>query len=288
MDPDEIAIGIIAGLLEAHTGQKLTKERKWRIGSALGGMFRERGITSNQDLVVLLTQPDQSSLTREVVEALLNNETYFFRDQKVFDTLATTVLPEIAKRRASEKRIAIWCCGCSTGQEALSLAMLFAEQRARWEGWDISILGTDVSTQVIEHARRGLYSQFQIQRGLGVARMLRFFNEQDDGWVANDTLRQMVRFERHNLLDQPPYPGNFDLVLCRNVLLYFDEATRTRAVARMREGVADEGWFLLGGGEVNIARDTGFRPSEELVSLFRPDTASPAKSTPAGRTRQPA
>lgn len=288
MDPDEIAIGIIAGLLEAHTGQKLTKERKWRIGSALGGMFRERGITSNQDLVVLLTQPDQSSLTREVVEALLNNETYFFRDQKVFDTLATTVLPEIAQRRAAEKRIAIWCCGCSTGQEALSLAMLFAEQRARWEGWDISILGTDVSTQVIEHARRGHYSQFQIQRGLGVARMLRFFNEQGDGWMANDALRQMVRFERHNLLDQPPYPGNFDLVLCRNVLLYFDEATRARAVARMREGVVDEGWLLLGGGEVNIARNTGFRPSEELVSLFRPETAPPAEPAPADRTRQPA
>lgn len=278
MDPDEIAIGIIAGLLEAHTGQKLTQERKWRIPSALGGMFRERGIASNQDLVVLLTQPDQSSLTREVVEALLNNETYFFRDQKVFDTLGARILPDIARRRATEKRIAIWSCGCSTGQEALSLAMMFAEQRSRWEGWDISILGTDVSSKVIEQARSGTYSQFQIQRGLGVSRMLRFFNETEDGWEVNDTIRRMVRFERHNLLDPTPYPGNFDLVLCRNVLLYFDRETRALAVRRMREAISDNGWLLLGGGEANIPKDCGFEPDSELVSLFQPTELPADKS----------
>ena len=137
MDPDDIAIGIIAGLLEARTGQKLTEDRRWRIAPALAGLFRERGISSNQDLVVLLTQPDESSLAQDVVEALLNNETYFFRDRAMFDQLATQVLPDLARRREGTRKLSIWSVGCSTGQEAYSVAMLFAEQRARWRDWSI-------------------------------------------------------------------------------------------------------------------------------------------------------
>ena len=112
MDPDDIAIGIIAGLLEARTGQKLTDDRRWRIAPALAGLFRERGISSNQDLVVLLTQPDESSLAQDVVEALLNNETYFFRDRQIFDYLASSVLPDLAAKRKREKRLSVWCVGC--------------------------------------------------------------------------------------------------------------------------------------------------------------------------------
>ncbi|MGZ3266358.1 MAG: CheR family methyltransferase, partial [Croceibacterium sp.] len=117
MDPDDIAIGIIAGLLEARTGQKLTDDRRWRIAPALAGLFRDRGISSNQDLVVLLTQPDESSLAQDVVEALLNNETYFFRDRQIFDYLGGAVLAELAAKRAAERKLSIWCVGCSTGQE---------------------------------------------------------------------------------------------------------------------------------------------------------------------------
>ena len=126
MDPDDIAIGIIAGLLEARTGQKLTEDRRWRIAPALAGLFRDRGISSNQDLVVLLTQPDESSLAQEVVEALLNNETYFFRDRQIFDFFSDATLAEMAAKRAAERRLSIWCVGCSTGQETLSVAMTFA------------------------------------------------------------------------------------------------------------------------------------------------------------------
>ncbi len=271
MEPDDIAIEIITGLLESHTGQKLATDRRWRIASALGGMLREQGISSNQELVILLTQPDNSDLATELVEALLNNETYFFRDRAVFEKLSETVFPAIAARRKDEGRISIWCCGCSTGQEALSLAMLFEEQQSRWKDWDVSILATDVSGKVIDFARQGLYSQFQVQRGLGVAQMLRFFIEEDEGWRAKDSLRQMISFEKHNLLDPPPYPRNFDLVLCRNVLMYFDEATRERAIGRMSEAVANDGWLLLGGGEANIGKSGNFRSTKDLVSLFQPE-----------------
>ena len=278
MDPDDIAIGIIAGLLEARTGQKLTEDRRWRIAPALSGLFRDRGISSNQDLVVLLTQPDESSLAQDVVEALLNNETYFFRDRQIFDYLATGVLSALSAKRAAERKLAIWCVGCSTGQETLSVAMTFLEQQARWDGWTIEILGTDVSSSAVDFARAATYSNFQIQRGLGVGQMLGFFAETPAGWRARDNLRQMVRYEVHNVLHPAPYPGQFDLILCRNVLLYFDGPVRNRAFARLAEALAPDGKLLLGGGETVLEKGAYFRPSEERFALYEP---LPATERPA-------
>jgi chemotaxis protein methyltransferase CheR len=274
MDPDDIAIGIIAGLLEARTGQKLTEDRRWRIAPALAGLFRDRGIASNQDLVVLLTQPDESSLAQEVVEALLNNETYFFRDRQIFDFFSDATLAEMAAKRAAERRLSIWCVGCSTGQETLSVAMTFLEQQARWDGWTIEILGTDVSASAVDFARAATYSNFQIQRGLGVSQMLGFFTETPAGWLARDNLRQMVRYEVHNLLHPAPYPGQFDLILCRNVLLYFDGPVRNRAFARLAEALVPDGTLLLGGGETVLEKSAYFRPREERFALYEPLPAS--------------
>jgi chemotaxis protein methyltransferase CheR len=274
MDPDDLAIGIIAGLLEARTGQRLTEDRRWRIAPALSGLFRDRGIASNQDLVVLLTQPDESSLAQEVVEALLNNETYFYRDRQVFDYMGSVLLPMLARERAADKRLSIWSIGCSTGQEPLSLAMMFAEQQARWDGWQIEILGTDVSASVVDFARTATYSNFQIQRGLGVAQMLGFFSETPQGWQAGQRLRDMVRYEVHNVLHPAPYPGQFDLILCRNVLLYFDAPVRERAFSRISEALASDGRLVLGGGETVLGRSEWFVPDEERQAVYRrSDTA---------------
>jgi chemotaxis protein methyltransferase CheR len=270
MNPDDIAIGIIAGLLEARTGQKLTEDRRWRIAPALAGLFRDRGISSNQDLVVLLTQPDESSLAQDVVEALLNNETYFFRDRQIFDYLGGAVLSELAAKRAAERKLSIWCVGCSTGQETLSVAMTLLEQQGRWEGWSIEILGTDVSASAVDFARAATYSNFQIQRGLGVGQMLGFFTETPEGWRARDNLRQMVRYEVHNVLHPAPYPGQFDLILCRNVLLYFDGPVRGRAFARLAEALNTDGKLLLGGGETVLEKSAYFRPREERFALYEP------------------
>jgi chemotaxis protein methyltransferase CheR len=277
MDPDDIAIGIIAGLLEARTGQKLTEDRRWRIAPALAGLFRDRGISSNQDLVVLLTQPDESSLAQDVVEALLNNETYFFRDRQIFDYIASGVLADLATKRAAERKLSIWCVGCSTGQETLSVAMTFLEQKARWDGWSIELLGTDVSASAVDFARTATYSNFQIQRGLGVGQMLGFFTETPGGWQARDNLRQMVRYEVHNLLHPAPYPGQFDLIFCRNVLIYFDGTVRARAFARLAEALAPDGKLLLGGGETVLEKGAYFRPSEERFALYE---ALPAADRP--------
>ena len=243
----------------------MTEGRLWRVNTALSGIFRERGITNVEQLVCLLDLPDERALAQEVVEALLNNETYFFRDPAYFETLSNHVLPDLAEKRAAAKRLSIWSAGCSTGQEVFSLAMLFAERPGRWDGWTIEILGTDISSRAIDAARRGVYSQFEIQRGLSVGRMLSFFEE-------TDRMSRLTRFNRHNLLDTPPSAAPFDLVLCRNVLLYFDTATRTRAFRRLWDASQHDGWLMLGAGETVIGQTGLFATEQGMSGLYRPRT----------------
>lgn len=270
MEVKEASSRILAMLLEARTGQELPPSREWRIGTALSGVLRDAGMASLDELIATLTLARETTLSRKVVEALLNNETYFFRDRTAFDQLSLRVLPELMTRRAATKTLSIWSAGCSTGQEALSLAMLFVEQESRWAGWTIDILGTDVSGAVIEVARKGCYSQFEIQRGLGVTQMIRWFDETEAGWQAQDRIRGRVRFGIHNLLDQPPALGRFDIVLCRNVMLYFDAANRTRAFDRLSSAMATDGWLMLGAGETVVGQTKRFAPDRELLGIYRP------------------
>ena len=286
MDHSQNALGIVAGLLEARTGQKLTADRLWRVGTALSGVMREKGLDSLEDLAVRLGQPNQSSLAQQVVEALLNNETYFFRDRAMFDHLSRHVLPSLAERRQSSRRLSIWSVGCSTGQEAYSVAMLFAEQPLRWRDWTIDILGTDVARSVVMAAREGNFSQFQIQRGLGVAQMVSFFEETRTGWRATETLRNLVRFEPHNLLDTPPDPGRFDLILCRNVLLYFDRPTRQRAFERLAAALAPDGRVMLGAGETTAGQTEILLPEKGATGFHHLAIGLPARSADQGGDRR--
>lgn len=268
MEVSEISHRIIADLLLARTGQQITESRKWRVGTALGGLFRERGITNIDQLVCLLADNGSDALSQEVVEALLNNETYFFRDRIMFELLARTVLPDLATKRAGTKRISIWSAGCSTGQEALSLAMLFADNPAQWKGWTIDIVGTDVSQRAIDTARRACYTQFEIQRGLSVTQMLNHFRETSAGWEPNNDLRRMVRFKARSLLDSAQIPQRFDLVLCRNVMLYFDASRRQQAFNRVADVTREDGWLLLGAGESVLGQTDTFKPAEGNQGLY--------------------
>ena len=274
MDSSEASHQIIADLLAARTGQHLTESRRWRVNSALAGLFREHGISNVDQLVCLLasprTGPESPDLSQQVVEALLNNETYFFRDKPTFDQLPQEILPELARRRAGTKRLSIWSAGCSTGQEVYSLAMLFAEQKERWAGWSIELIGTDVSHRAINAARSGLFSQFEVQRGLGVTQMLRHFDETTGGWQIREDARRMVHFRQHNVLGPPPGRHPFDLVLCRNVLLYFDRATRSAAFERLASAVAPDGFLMLGAGETVVGQTDRFTPSPRRASFFEP------------------
>jgi chemotaxis protein methyltransferase CheR len=276
MEVSEISHRIIADLLAERSGQQLTEGRRWRIASALGGIFRDRGISNADQLVCLLAEPEGDDLARDVVEALLNNETYFYRDRAMFELLDQRVLAVLAKRRMETKRLSIWSAGCSTGQEALSLAMIFAEQPQRWAGWRIEIHGTDVSQQAINTAKQGRYNQFEIQRGLGISQMINHFEETPDGWQASGKLRNMIRFKTGNILDPLSDLYRHDLVLCRNVLLYFDEPTRERAFKRLAQSMALDGFLMLGAGETAAARSGTFEPATGLQGLYTralPDSA---------------
>ena len=260
---------ILAGLLEARTGQQLTLSRRWRLETALSALMRERGIATLDELITILVMGKEPSLSQMVVEALLNNETYFFRDRAPFDLLQRYALPELATRRAKSKRLRIWSAGCSTGQEIYSLAMLFAEDLEKWHGWTIDLLGTDVSTSCIDRARAGSYSQFEVQRGLGINQMIKWFEEAADGWRAVESLRKPIRFQVHNLLEQPPHPGGFDIVLCRNVLLYLSPDKKALAFERLIAAVAEDGWLMLGAGETVIGQTSKLGADINARGLYR-------------------
>ena len=260
---------ILAGLLEARTGQQLTMSRRWRLETALSALLREREISTLDELITILVMGKEPSLSQKVVEALLNNETYFFRDRAPFDLLQRHALPELAKLRQKSKRLRIWSAGCSTGQEVYSLAMLFAEDPDLWRGWTIDVLGTDVSTGCIDRARAGSYSQFEVQRGLGINQMIKWFEECADGWRAVEELRRPVRFQVHNLLEPPPHPGGFDVVLCRNVLLYLSPDKKALAFERLVASMADDGWLMLGAGETVIGQTTKLGADINARGLYR-------------------
>jgi chemotaxis protein methyltransferase CheR len=243
--------------------------RRWRIETALSSLLRERGIATLDELITILVMGKEPGLSERVVELLLNNETYFFRDRAPFDLLARHALPQLARLRHSTRRIRIWSAGCSTGQEAYSLAMLFAENAAQWRGWTIDILGTDVSPHVVDRARRGVYTQFEVQRGLGINQMIRWFEESDDGWRAIEEARRPVRFQVHNLLEAPPQPGGFDIVLCRNLLLYLTTEKRGFAFDRIASAMAPDGWLMLGAGETVIGQTKRFAADADERGLYR-------------------
>ncbi len=269
MQVSDSSIRILAGLLEARTGQQLTMSRRWRIETALSSLLRERSIATLDELITILVMGREPALSQRVVEALLNNETYFFRDRNPFDQMAQTALPDLAERRRDTKRIRIWSAGCSTGQEIYSLAMLFAGDPVRWHGWTVDLLGSDVSETAVTRARAGVYTQFEAQRGLAVTQMIRWFEESDAGWRVAESLRRNVRFQVHNILEAPPHPGQFDIILCRNVLLYLSTDKKRAAFDRLSSALAPDGWVMLGAGETVIGQTEKLVADRDWRGLYR-------------------
>lgn len=265
------AIGIIARLLRDRTGQVISEDRRWRIDRAIESVLRQRGVTGSTDILTLLTQPDAAAVEQYLIEALLNNETYFFRDRQVFTQIAGGVLPALCRARGGERSLRIWSAGCSTGQEPLSLAIMLIEQGLTpGNGWAVDLVATDVSAAAIGTARAGCYSRFEIQRGLGVGQMLRHFEETSDGWQASRQLLGMVRYQVSNLLDGPPPGPPFDLILCRNLMIYFDDQAKRLACTQLRQALAPHGRLLLGGGEGTLDPLSGLVAAAHDCALYRP------------------
>lgn len=268
---------ILAALLEARAGHALTPDRMWRIETVLAPIMRERGYPSLEALVVALATEADRRLVDEVVDALINHETYFFRDCNLFEDIDRIALATLQERRAQRKSLSIWSVGCSTGQEAYSLAMKMAEQPERWRGWDVRILATDISPSIIQTAKAGRYSHFEIQRGLPAVAMLEWFEADGTDWLLRGSIRDRVRFAEHNVLSDSLPPGPFDLILCRNMLFYLTPEHRKRAVTRLSDALAADGLFMLGAFETMIGHDGPFVPDESNRGFYRHGTAHKRK-----------
>jgi len=258
------AATVLTALLEARTGQQMASARAWRLDTALAPLLRERGLDTLDQLVTQLLGGDDRGLADRVVDALLNGETSFFRDATVFDQVADA-LAALATNAPAGRRSRVWSAGCSTGQEPLSLAMLLAERGGAMP----DIVATDVSSGALARARAGRYSQFEIQRGLPVRRMMRWFQGAGDGdWTAGPDLLRHVAYRRMNLAGDPPPPGSFDLVLCRNVLLYLSPETKGGCFERFAQALRPGGMLVLGAGETVIGQTPLFEPSAAYRGFY--------------------
>lgn len=254
---------MFSALLEARTGQRIASYRSWRIDTALKSLMRDRGLGTLDQLVALLRDGRDRPLADEVVDALLNQETSFFRDAPIFDLVVEAVAA--AERRGHRARI--WCAGCATGQEPQSLAMLFAE-RAEAGAPMPEILATDVSDLALARARAGRYTQFEIQRGLPIRQLMRWFDGEGGEWTIKPDLARRVMFRQHNLVADRPPAGAFDVILCRNVLLYLSPETKQAVFRTFADALRPDGLLVLGAGETVIGQTQLFQPSRTLRGFY--------------------
>ena len=260
-------MNLISALLEQRTGQQIAANRAWRIETALKPLLREKGLASLDQLVAQLVATRTGDLGDEVVDALLNQETSFFRDAAVLEMIADAT--RAIQDETSDRKVRIWSSGCSTGQEPLSLAMLF-DERGMGEGKSApEIVATDVSPAAITRARAGRYSQFEIQRGLPVRRMMTWFDSAGGDWAAKPELLRRIQFRQQNLTADPAPPGKFDVVLCRNVLLYFSQEVRRDVFAVLASAVRPGGLLVLGAGETVIGLTDRFQPCDRFRGFYR-------------------
>ncbi|MBX9815694.1 MAG: chemotaxis protein CheR [Proteobacteria bacterium SG_bin5] len=263
---------VVTALLEQRTGQQIAPNRSWRIETALKPLLRARALPSLEALVDELMRDPGGVVAEQIVDALLNQETSFFRDAPIFDALLAAIEGEAATGR----RPRLWSAACSTGQEPLSLAILLAERARAGVTIDAEIVATDVSEAALARARSGRYSQFEIQRGLSVRRMIDWFEAIGPDWVARPELVSRITFRRQNLVTDAPPPGRFDIILCRNVMLYLSPALRRAVLDRLALAMRPGGLLVLGAGETVIGQSDAFVPSARYKGLYEPATGARA------------
>ncbi len=255
-------------LLKTRSGLVLSAEKHYLVESRLLPVARRNGLFNLTGLVARLRAPDAERLTIEVVEAMTTNESFFFRDKVPFEHFPDTIIPALMSLRSASRRIRIWCAAAATGQEPYSLAIALKEMGKELRGWRIEIIATDLSTEVLEKARSGIYSQFEVQRGLPALMLIKYFSQVGETWQIAPEIRGMVKFMPLNLLNDFSHLGRFDLVLCRNVLIYFDQVTKISVLERIASIAEPDGFLVLGGAETVVGLTDRFKPIPDKRGVY--------------------
>jgi chemotaxis protein methyltransferase CheR len=272
------AFDVLRSFLSHATGLSLDHDKAYLAESRLEPIMHRLGLVDLDALVVRVASGQHPELTREVIDAMTTNETFFFRDRVPFDNFRKFVLPALLEARKDTGRIRIWCAACSSGQEPYSVAMILDEEAQRLQGWNVEILATDVSHGVIAAAREGIYTQFEVQRGLPISQLLRYFRQDGDRWRVNEHLRSHVQFEEFNLLSDFGSLGRFDVIFCRNVLIYFDMPTKHAVLEKMARALAPDGYLFMGAAETVVGLTEAFVPHQEHRSIAVPRASAPRSS----------
>jgi len=276
----------LASFLKQRSGLVLAGDKTYLLESRLTPILGKHGIASFADLISTLKSPAKSQVAEEVVDAMTTNESFFFRDKTPFDLFQQTMLPAMLQARASQRTLKIWCAAASTGQEPYSLAMILKEEKARLAGWSTPIVGTDISDTVLTKAKQGLYTQFEVQRGLPVNYLLNYFKQSGETWQVSQEIRSMVQYRKLNLLDNFSSLGQNDIVFCRNVLIYFDQQTKIDILNRIARSMPPDGYLVLGAAESVIGLTNAFEPVRGKRGLYMVAGAA-AKAAAAGADAAP-
>ena len=258
-------------LLRQRSGLVLSAEKQYLAESRLLPLARKHGLAGLSELVGRL-KAAAGQLGVEVVEAMTTNESFFFRDKVPFEHFRDVIMPALVAARAREKRIRIWCTAAATGQEPYSLAMSLKGMGAALAGWRVEIVATDISREVLEKAKAGIYSQFEVQRGLPIQLLVKFFSQVGEAWQIAPEIRGMVQFRALNLLGDFSSLGVFDLVFCRNVLIYFDQDTKTDVLNRIARQMPGDGYLILGAAETVVGLTDAFKPMPDRRGVYLSNT----------------
>jgi chemotaxis protein methyltransferase CheR len=262
-------------MLKARSGLVLAAEKHYLVESRLMPIARKHGLFNLTGLVAKLKGPDAEALTVEVVEAMTTNESFFFRDKLPFEHFRDAIMPALMAARGPSRRIRIWCAAAATGQEPYSLAISLKEMGKELKGWRVEILATDISNEVLEKAKSGIYTQFEVQRGLPALLLIKYFSQVGETWQIAPEIRGMVKFMPLNLLDDFSHLGRFDLVFCRNVLIYFDQPTKSAVLDRIADVSERDGFLALGGAETVVGLTNRFKLIADKRGLYvQPQTGA--------------
>jgi len=264
-------------LLKERSGLDLSADKQYLVESRLLPLARRSNLNGIPELVQRM-KGGAGTLTSEVVEAMTTNETFFFRDKIPFDHLKDAVLPALAQARAARRSLRIWCAASSTGQEPYSIAMLLKEMTALFSGWRIEIVATDLSQAVLDKSKAGLFSQFEVQRGLPIHLLVKYFAQKGELWQLNADIRSMVQHRQLNLLQDLSHLGTFDVIFCRNVLIYFDQQTKAGIFGKIARMLEPDGVLALGAAESVVGITNLFKPYPDRRGLYQPNVAPVARA----------